>query len=429
LVKDIIYDKIKDANWRVRLDCIRILQKLLKRMLKYIPEHDLYIDIEKEDIQKNEEDPSALDDINNLINKEKKLYSKTSKLKNGSEKDIAEKDSYLVNQALQIVMNIMWYDWKLDVRNAASRLLIRIGKGRPIYSWIIQMISSDNPMKKINGLKCIGCLNVMTSEAINPFLKCFDDVFSSVRIEACKIAYILELNYPPLIQRLANCFDDNSWEVRAFAVKAMSRCRLKSNLINDTILWNLVHETNHRVLFETIKTVKKLNLVNTDNKIKEALLLLSEDKNESIAESAKRILYDNGILFEKSKDIDFTSPEDINKKQSQKEINILYNTRPPFNFACDGLDMIKHEVNLLTMKDFITSEIIEQEKKCKNYNRNGDTKQYNQLDYNIIHSYRQPYFNQSHRRSRRQSIHNKNVKYKVRIIDDMTFNYIDKVDE
>jgi len=430
LIKDIIYDKIKDANWRVRLDCIRILQKLLKRILKYIPEHDLYIDIDKEDIQKNEEDSSALDDINKLIDKEKKLNAKNlSKSSDGSEKFLAEKDSYLVNQALQIVMNIMWYDWKLDVRNAASRLLIKIGKGRPIYCWIIQMISSDNPMKKINGLKCIGCLNVMTSDAINPFLKCFDDVFSSVRIEACKVAYILELNYPPLIQKLANCFDDNSWEVRAFAVKAMSRCRCKSNLINDTILWNLVHETNHRVLFETIKAVKKLNLVNTDNKIKEALLLLSEDKNESIAESARRILIDNGILFEKNKDIDFTSPEDMNKEQSQKDINILYNTRPPFNFACDGLDMIKHEVNLLTMKDFITSEIIEQEKKCKNYNRNEEMKQYNQLDYNNINSYRQPDFHESHyRRSRRQSNYGKNIRYKIRIIDDMTFNYIDKVD-
>ncbi|OUM70251.1 hypothetical protein PIROE2DRAFT_1666 [Piromyces sp. E2] len=414
-VKDIIYNKIKDANWRVRLDCIRILQKLLRRMLKYIPENDLYIDIDKEDIQKCDENSSVL---------------KNSKSKDGNEKDILEKDSYLVNQALQIVMNIMWYDWKLDVRNAASRLLMRIGKGRPIYSWIIQMISSDSPMKKINGLKCIGFLNVMTSDAIDPFLKCFDDVFSSVRIEACKVAYILELNYPPLIQKLANCFDDNSWEVRAFAIKAMPRCRCKSDLINDTILWNLVHETNHRVLYETIKAVKKLNLVNTDNKIKEALLLLSEDKNESIAESARRILYDNGILFEKNKDIDFTSPEDVNKEQSQKEINILYNTRPPFNFACDGLDMIKHEVNLLTMKDFITSEIIEQEKKCKNYNRNEEMKKYNLMGFNNIHSYRQPDFNQIHnRRSHRQSNNNKNINYKIRIIDDMTFNYIEKSDE
>ncbi|ORX45154.1 ARM repeat-containing protein [Piromyces finnis] len=411
LTKNIIYNKLKDANWRVRIDSIRVLQKLLRRMLKYIPETDLYIDIDKENIQKKGEDFSIVDEITNLINKDKKLNEKSSKSKNEIKDIIEEKDSYLVNKALQIVMNVMWYDWKLDVRNAASRLLMKIGKGKPIYSWIIMMISSDNPMKKINGLKCIGYLNVITNDAIDPFLKCFDDIFTSVRIEACKVAYILELNYPPLIQKLANCFDDNSWEVRAFAVKAMSRCRCKSNLINDTILWNLVHETNHRVLFETIKVVKKLNLINNNNKIKEALFLLSEDKNESIADLAKRILYDNGILFEKKKNIDFTSPEDLNKESSQKEINILYNTRPPFNFACDGLDMIKHEVNLLTMKEFITSEIIKQEKKYKNHNRNENMKQYNQLSNDNITSYRKPNIDKIYNdHSHQQSNNNKNNK-------------------
>ncbi|ORY48399.1 ARM repeat-containing protein [Neocallimastix californiae] len=379
LVKSIIYDKIKDANWRVRLDCIKILRKLLKRMLKYIPENELYVDIDKEMINDNNNDLNDQyndDDINKLINNEKirNNNSKNDKYK-GSEISVKENEANIINQALQIVMNIMWYDWKLDVRNTASKLLMKIGKGKPIYSWIIQMISSDNPMKKLNGLKCIGCLNIMTNDAIEPFLKCFDDVFSSIRVEACKVAYILELNYPPLIQKLANCFDDNSWEVRAFAIKAISRSKCKSDLINNTILWNLVHETNHRVLFETIKAVKKLNLVNESQKIKEALLLLTEDKNENIAELAKRILYDNGILDEKNKKIEYTSFENIVKVKPQKEINILYNTRPPFNFACDGLDMIKHEVNLLTMKDYITSEIMEQEKKYKNYSRiDGENK-------------------------------------------------------
>jgi len=429
LVKSIIYDKIKDANWRVRLDCIKILRKLLKRMLKYIPENELYVDIDKEMINDNNNDLNDQyndDDINKLINNEKirNNNSKNDKYK-GSEISVKENEANIINQALQIVMNIMWYDWKLDVRNTASKLLMKIGKGKPIYSWIIQMISSDNPMKKLNGLKCIGCLNIMTNDAIEPFLKCFDDVFSSIRVEACKVAYILELNYPPLIQKLANCFDDNSWEVRAFAIKAISRSKCKSDLINNTILWNLVHETNHRVLFETIKAVKKLNLVNESQKIKEALLLLTEDKNENIAELAKRILYDNGILDEKNKKIEYTSFENIVKVKPQKEINILYNTRPPFNFACDGLDMIKHEVNLLTMKDYITSEIMEQEKKYKNYSRiDGENKYIYEdimkkpsipIEYSSVH-YNTPI-----------SIDNQNKipHYKLRIIDDMTFNYVD----
>jgi len=238
--------------------------------------------------------------VSNMNNTWKdKLYEDFSQLQEiyylKLNESLEEKDSFIINKALQVVMNVMWYDWKLDVRNAASRLLMKIGKGKPIYNWIIQMLSSENPIKKINGLKCIGCLNVMTNEAIDPFLKCFDDIFSTVRVEACKVAYILELNYLPLIQKLANCFDDTCWEVRAYAIKAMSRCHYKSNLINETILWNLVHETNHRVLFETIKAVKKLNIVNDDNKIKEALLLLSEDKNENIAKIAKQVLYDAGI--------------------------------------------------------------------------------------------------------------------------------------
>jgi len=316
----------------------------------------------------------------------------------------------------------MWYDWKMEVRNAASRLLMKIGKGKPIYSWIIQMISSDDTLKKINGLKCIGYLNVMTNDAIDPFLKCFDDIFSSVRAEACKVAYILELNYPPLIQKLANCFDDSCWEVRAFAVKAMSRCHCQSKLINETVLWNLVHETNHRVLFETIKTVKKLNLINHDDKIREALTLLSEDKNENIAEAARQILIDNGLLFKKNPEIDFVSPEDMVKSNVPKEISMLYNTRPPYNFACDGLDMIKHEVNLLTMKDFITSEIIEQEKKCKNYNKNIDLSQFSK---NEFRSNPYPLPNVNIKSSHQNSNNNKNVRYKIRIIDDMTFKYID----
>ncbi|KAG4095204.1 ARM repeat-containing protein [Neocallimastix lanati (nom. inval.)] len=403
LVKSIINDKIKDANWKVRLDCIKILRKLLKRMLKYLPENTLYF-------------------INNESMCESK--KKCDKFGKGNEICIKDKDVSIVNQALQIIMNIMWYDWKLDVRNAASRLLMKIGKGKPIYSWIKQMISSDNPMKKINGLKCIGCLNIMTNDAIETFLKCFDDMFSTVRITACKVAYILKLDYPPLIQKLANCFDDNSWEVRAFAIKAMSQSKCRSDLVINTILWNLVHETDHRVLFETIKAVRKLNLIKENKKIKDALLLLLEDKNKNITELVKQILYDNEILFDKNRDNDFTSPKKIIKEKPQKEINILYNTRPPFNFACDGLDIIKHEVNLLTMKDYITSEIIEQEKKYKNYSRIDDLIKYSHEKITKKPSIPIKY-NNNNNKSNSSVNQNKVPHHKIRIIDDMTFKYVE----
>ena len=349
---------------------------------------------------------------------------KCDKFGKGNEICIKDKDVSIVNQALQIIMNIMWYDWKLDVRNAASRLLMKIGKGKPIYSWIKQMISSDNPMKKINGLKCIGCLNIMTNDAIETFLKCFDDMFSTVRITACKVAYILKLDYPPLIQKLANCFDDNSWEVRAFAIKAMSQSKCRSDLVINTILWNLVHETDHRVLFETIKAVRKLNLIKENKKIKDALLLLLEDKNKNITELVKQILYDNEILFDKNRDNDFTSPKKIIKEKPQKEINILYNTRPPFNFACDGLDIIKHEVNLLTMKDYITSEIIEQEKKYKNYSRIDDLIKYSHEKITKKPSIPIKY-NNNNNKSNSSVNQNKVPHHKIRIIDDMTFKYVE----
>jgi len=87
--------------------------------------------------------------------------------------------------------------------------------------------------------------------------------------------------------------------------------------------------------------------------------------------------------------------------------------------------MIKHEVNLLTMKDYITSEIMEQEKKYKNYSRiDGENKYIYEdimkkpsipIEYSSVH-YNTPI-----------SIDNQNKipHYKLRIIDDMTFNYVD----
>jgi HEAT repeat protein len=93
----------------------------------------------------------------------------------------------LVDKALEVLLTLMWNDWAAEVRTAATNALSRLGKGRPVFEWIIGLLESPDPARRIDALKCLSQLGFLTPTAMESFLVAFKDPYSSVRIEACKV--------------------------------------------------------------------------------------------------------------------------------------------------------------------------------------------------------------------------------------------------
>jgi hypothetical protein len=95
----------------------------------------------------------------------------------------------------------------------------KLHQGNAIYNHLICLISSENPAKRLDALKCLGYLGLITKSTLSDFIECFKDPFTAIRLQACKVACKLKSDNRDIIQALLDCLDDASWQIRAFAIK------------------------------------------------------------------------------------------------------------------------------------------------------------------------------------------------------------------
>ncbi|KND00404.1 uncharacterized protein SPPG_04727 [Spizellomyces punctatus DAOM BR117] len=203
-----------------------------------------------------------------------------------------------VKAAVETLLRLMWNDWNSTVRDAAAASLGRLGKGQHILDWIVGLLSSPDPLKRIDALKSLTRLGVVTENAVDKFLACFRDEFATVRVEACKLACILASGNRDLVNALLDCFDDFDWRVRAYAVKAIGTTKNTDPQVHESLRCALYHDAHPSVRAEAIQSAQILGLLATSKDLQEAVFTLMEtDASPAVRTESEKALITLGLIF------------------------------------------------------------------------------------------------------------------------------------
>jgi hypothetical protein len=93
----------------------------------------------------------------------------------------------LVQLGIQKVINRFWKDSSEQVRRISSQTLCFFDDGKAIINHIIGVLNGIEANEKVDALKMLGKLNILTERLLKAYLKCFDDDYEIVRLQACKV--------------------------------------------------------------------------------------------------------------------------------------------------------------------------------------------------------------------------------------------------
>lgn len=118
------------------------------------------------------------------------------------------------------LINLMWFDWHTEMRKAAAQTLGKTGHGKEVHDDLIVKVRGGNEKTRVEAVAKIGHLGIMTAKLLPTFLACFQDVYVSVRMEACIACNNLRIRDPDVLKQLifAATFDP-IWKVKALAIQ------------------------------------------------------------------------------------------------------------------------------------------------------------------------------------------------------------------
>ncbi|KAJ3103655.1 HEAT repeat-containing protein 4 [Phlyctochytrium bullatum] len=170
----------------------------------------------------------------------------------------------LLRQATEVLLGLMWNDWSPEVRSAAGIALMNLGEGKAMFDWIMSLLESEDPTKRIDALKCLSGIGFMNSTTLEKYLATFKDPYSTVRLEASI---------------------------------GTSKCR--EPRVREALHWCLDHDSDQSVKIEAMKSARELSLVQEDPYIRDSILILFEmDKSDEVRKEAERVLVLSGVLSE-----------------------------------------------------------------------------------------------------------------------------------
>ncbi|KAJ3067720.1 HEAT repeat-containing protein 4 [Podochytrium sp. JEL0797] len=342
-ILDMLIAESENTSWRVRVDVIELMRVWIQRI-----DPDQYACGEEEEVvgsvdaidcmsrqikadQEEGEDSSRLNSAAKLANSHTKLYGgsssrltptrsdnrintppaqqylSTSLYLSSSQAQLSKSKSKLkqstfglnssrleiqINRAIGVLLNFMWQDWSKEVRSLATKTLARLNQGKQAFDWIISLLEMPDPGKKIDALRCLSEMGVVTSNAMALYLKTFTDPFYSVRLEACKVACgIVTAANRDLVNTLLGRFDDFDTKVRAFAVKAIGLSKCREPRIRESLYWSLIHDKSPSVRAESIHAIVELGLLLEDTNLRESVFVLMDtDVDEGVRKEAERAL-------------------------------------------------------------------------------------------------------------------------------------------
>ncbi|KAJ3242624.1 HEAT repeat-containing protein 4 [Chytriomyces hyalinus] len=206
-------------------------------------------------------------------------------------------------RAIQMLLDMMWNDWSQDVRTLATKALARLGKGKLVFERIISLLKMKDPARKIDALKCLNALGIVTEDALEAYLDAFKDPYFAVRVEATKVACkIVTAENRALVNTLLDRMSDFDHRVRAYAIKAIGLCQCREPRIRETLYYSLVHDASASVRAEAIHATVQLGLLHPDVQLRETIHVLMEtDRDDNVRIEAERVLTRGGYIMDLEK--------------------------------------------------------------------------------------------------------------------------------
>ncbi|CAF4082736.1 unnamed protein product [Rotaria sp. Silwood2] len=148
-------------------------------------------------------------------------------LKSRPNKDITQK-----------LIHLMWQDMNSSVRRVAGQALGKCGCGQAVHEEVVLRLQSQHWQDRVEALKLIGYLGVLTAKLMQPFLKCFKDDHVSVRDHACRTTYKLQLRDETIRNLLIDRVEfDPIEKVRYSAVEALGLYGMTNAKCRSVLLW------------------------------------------------------------------------------------------------------------------------------------------------------------------------------------------------
>uniref|UniRef100_UPI00398E7237 HEAT repeat-containing protein 4 isoform X3 n=1 Tax=Pristiophorus japonicus TaxID=55135 RepID=UPI00398E7237 len=174
------------------------------------------------------------------------------------------------------IVYLMWNDWNINVRQAATHSLGALGLGKEVHDELRVRLEKGDSRIRIVALSCIGQLGVMTGQLMPSFLECFTDDVIGVRREACLTAGLLRIKDEKVLDHLVRLVQtDPVWKIKAYAIKALGDIGQVTEELKNLLLWALHYEQEPGIRMEACNSIVSLKLrdVHVQTVLREQLLV------------------------------------------------------------------------------------------------------------------------------------------------------------
>ncbi|XP_034273616.1 HEAT repeat-containing protein 4 isoform X1 [Pantherophis guttatus] len=186
------------------------------------------------------------------------------------------------------IVQLMWTDWKIEVRQAAAKVLGHLKLGKEVHDQLRENLKRGDCRKKVEALSMIGWLKFMTARLLPGFLQCFSDDFVAVRKEACWAAGALQIREETVLRCLFKIMQtDPLWKIKALAIRALGQIGEASPYLKNLLLWALHYEEDPGVRREACRSIITLKM--QDETVRATLLMrMILEPNEKVKEEVSR---------------------------------------------------------------------------------------------------------------------------------------------
>ncbi|KAM6464017.1 HEAT repeat-containing protein 4 isoform 2-T2 [Liasis olivaceus] len=186
------------------------------------------------------------------------------------------------------IVQLMWTDWKTEVREAAAKALGYLKLGKEVHDQLREKLKRGDCRRKVEALSLIGWLKLMTARLLPGFLQCFSDDFVAVRKEACWAAGALQIKEETVLKCLFKIMQtDPLWKIKALAIRALGQIGEVSPYLKDLLLWALHYEEDPGVRREACRSIITLKM--QDETVRATLLeRMILEPNEAVKKEVSR---------------------------------------------------------------------------------------------------------------------------------------------
>ncbi|KAJ7344777.1 hypothetical protein JRQ81_000727 [Phrynocephalus forsythii] len=186
------------------------------------------------------------------------------------------------------IVQLMWTDWKFDVRQAAAKALSHLELGKEVHDQLRERLRRGDCRMRVEALSLIGWLRLMTARLLPGFLQCFSNDFVAVRKEACCAAGALRIKEETVLKCLFKIMQtDPLWKIKALAIRALGQIGEASPYLKELLLWALHYEEDPGVRREACRSIITLKM--QDETVRAALLeRMILEPNELVKEEVNR---------------------------------------------------------------------------------------------------------------------------------------------